>query len=157
MGELTRIVDQLSRAYQGDAWHGPSLTRILSDVDPAAAAARSIAGAHTIAELVLHIAAWEEIVRRRLEGEAIGSVPDQVDWPTAPEPLGAPAWEAARRRLDDGHRRLLAAVARIDDSRLGDPVAEKDYTVYIMLHGIVQHDLYHAGQIALLKKARAGR
>jgi uncharacterized damage-inducible protein DinB len=155
MGEVPRIVDQLTRAYEGDAWHGPSLTKVLSDVDAAAAAARPIPGGHTIWEVLLHIATWEDVTRRRLEGERIGSVPNDVDWPPVGETTDA-AWAAARRRLDECHRRLRAAMAKVDDSRLGDPVAEKDYTVYILLHGIVQHDLYHAGQIALLKKARAG-
>jgi uncharacterized damage-inducible protein DinB len=150
MAEVERIADQLQRAFEGDAWHGPSLGALLGDVDGAAAAARPVPGAHSIAEIVAHVTVWTDVVRRRLEGEAIGSLPPDQDWP-------APAadWSEARRQLGDAQRRLGQAIARAGDERLSQRTPEKEYSVYVMLHGAVQHALYHAGQIALLKRAAA--
>jgi uncharacterized damage-inducible protein DinB len=154
MGEVDRIVDQLQRAFEGDAWHGPNLQDLLADVDAAGAAARPIPGAHTIAEIVAHVTTWTEVVRRRLEGESISSLPPEQDWPL-PARSDEEAWSQARRRLSDSQRRLGEAMARAADGDLPGTVPEKDYSVYVMLHGAVQHAVYHAGQIALLKRARA--
>ena len=153
MGEVERIVDQLQRAFAGDAWHGPALRDLLADVDAARAAARPLAGAHTVAEIVDHVATWNDVVRRRLEGEWISSLPPEEDWPAA-ELASDAAWAEARRRLEESQARLVQAISRVADGDLPARVPEKDYSVYVMLHGVVQHALYHAGQIALLKKAR---
>ena len=151
--EIPRILDQLRRAWDGDAWHGPSVQEVLSGIDAQAASRRPLAAAHTIAEIALHIGNWEDNIRRRLEQKPIGVAPNEEDWPAVPE--GPEGWEAIRRRLDEAHAGLERAIGAIPESQLGDPVQEKDYTLYVMLHGIVQHTLYHAGQIALLKKAVA--
>lgn len=118
---------------------------------PEPAASRPLPGGHTIAEIVRHVTAWETIVRRRLEGEAVGDVPVSEDWPT-PRP-GPDGWQAARDALHQAHRRLGEAVGALGDERLDEKVPGETYSVYVMLHGAVQHALYHAGQIALLKKA----
>ena len=152
MGEAQRIVDQLRRAFAGEAWHGPSLQELLADVEAEGAAARPVAGAHTIAEIVAHVTTWTDVVRRRLEGERIVTLPPERDWPQ-PEGEGAEAWPQARRRLDEAQRALAEATSRLADEALAAIVPGKDDSVYVMLHGAVQHALYHAGQIALLKKA----
>ena len=63
------------------------------------------------------------------------------------------AWEKAKAALDRGHRALVEAVVRVPESRLDEPILEGMSSVYVTLHGVIQHDLYHAGQIAILKKA----
>lgn len=152
MGEVRRIVDQLQRAWDGDAFHGTPVKNLLQGVKPEAAFARPVPGAHTIAELALHIATWEDIVRRRLGGEVVDTVPDDVDWPPVKDQSPA-AWDALRKRLDEVHARLEAAISVLPEPRLREPVAARDYDVGYMLQGILQHGLYHAGQIALLQKA----
>jgi len=151
MTEAERIGDQIKRAYEGDAWHGPSLREILSDVTVAQASARPVSRAHTIWELVAHIAAWASAATRALDGERIDLSP-QEDWPGVPDESET-AWNEARRELEGVHRRLQEAVSRLGDDRLDDIVVGKDYSVYMLLHGVAQHDLYHAGQIAMLKKS----
>jgi len=151
MSEIDRIADQLRRAYEGEAWHGPSLREILAGITVEQAARRPLPQAHSIWELVLHIAAWESIVRRRLGGEAVEATPEQ-DWPPVRDSSDA-AWKKTLDDLDRGHHQLRQAIAALTDDRLSRRVAGKDYSIYGMLHGLVQHDLYHAGQIALLKKA----
>lgn len=151
MSEAKRIADQLRRASEGGAWHGPSLREVLREVDAGRAATRAIPGAHTIWELVLHVAVWRETVRRRLAGEW-GDPTGEDDWPPPTEP-GEAAWRAALSRLETAGRELREAVEALPDERLDQPIREGKGTVYHHLHGVVQHDLYHAGQIALLRRA----
>jgi hypothetical protein len=152
MPEVNRIVDQLQRAWDGEAFHGPAVRSLLQGVSARAAFARPLPGAHSIAEIARHIGTWEDVVRRRLGGEVIDTLPDEQDWPGAGQTT-AEAWDATRRWLDDTHARLEGAVAALPEGRLGEAVAARDYDVQYMLYGILQHTLYHAGQIALLKKA----
>jgi uncharacterized damage-inducible protein DinB len=152
MGELARVEDQLRRCHEGGAWHGPSLGELLADVSAARASSRPVPGAHTIAELVRHVSAWQDVVVRRLAGEVVIDLPAAQDWPPADDG-GEAAWRRTRDELDASYRRLRQAVAGLAEERLAETVPGKGYSVYVMLHGVIQHNLYHAGQIALLKKA----
>src|SRR5712692_814076 len=152
MTEIERILDQLRRTYEGDAWHGPAVREVLAGITAEQAHARPLQNAHSIWELVHHMAVWESVGRRRLEGDRAQidiSSPD--DWPPADD-TAENAWEQAKAALDRGHQALVAAIARVPESRLDAPVFEGMSTVYVTLHGVIQHDLYHAGQIAMLKK-----
>ena len=149
MNEIERIVDQLERAYRGEAWHGPSIREVLDGVDAEAASARPISNAHTIGELVVHVLAWEKEALARLAGKGRDDLPPEEDWPE-----GAAAWGELLEELDVVHERLTAAIAERPDDRLGTTAAgHSGTTVYVLLHGVIQHNLYHAGQIAILKKA----
>ena len=153
MSEAARIADQLRRAFNGDAWHGDSVLEILKGITPAQASARPLKRAHSIWELVLHIAAWDGAVLRRLGGTAL-ELSGQENFPAVTDASDA-AW---RKTMAEGrrvHEELVKAVAALPDSRLDQMVPGKEgahYTFYYMLHGVVQHEVYHAGQIALLKK-----
>ncbi|HLG17528.1 MAG TPA: DinB family protein [Blastocatellia bacterium] len=151
MGEVGRINDQLKRAFEGTAWHGPSLREVLDDVTAAKASARPLAGAHTIWEIVLHIAVWEDVARRRIEGETVEPTTEQ-DWAAVTATTEA-AWSAALDSLRAGHMKLRSSVAALSDSQLAEIAPGCEYNIYFLLHGVIQHDLYHAGQIAILKKA----
>ena len=153
MSEIERILDQLKRAYEGNAWHGPSVREALAGVSAEQAAARPLTGAHSIWQIVQHIAVWEDAVRRRLSGDrAQITLASPEDWPPL-EDMSETAWEQAKVALNRSHEALREAVARVDESRLDEPILEGMSSVYVTLHGIIQHDLYHAGQIAILKKA----
>ena len=151
MSEVGRIEDELRRSFGGEAYHGPALGELLAEVSAEQAAARPIPRAHTIWEIVLHLNAWHRVIRQRLEGERIGDLPPSEDWPAVSD-TGTAAWRAAGRELGSEHLRLREAILRISDRRLADEVPERSFSFYTMLHGSIQHDLYHAGQIALLKK-----
>jgi uncharacterized damage-inducible protein DinB len=150
--EAARIADQLRRAFDGSAWHGPALLELLRDVDAATAASRPIPSAHSIWELVLHIAAWDNAGIRRLAG-AKCQLKARANFPPVPAPTEA-AWREAVTAAKRTHETLIKTVAGLTESRLHDQVPGKRYDFYHMLHGIAQHELYHAGQIALLKKAQ---
>lgn len=146
--ETARIADQLHRAYVGPAWHGPSLNEILSGVTESQASNRPIPGAHNIWELVLHITAWLRIARERLSAESVRAIPPEEDWPPV-----AGAWADALAELDTAVRALEEGVREFPEDRLNRRVpAVEPQSFYGLLHGVVQHTLYHAGQIALLKK-----
>ncbi|HEU0078862.1 MAG TPA: DinB family protein [Longimicrobiaceae bacterium] len=151
MTEIERILDQMRRAYEGEAWHGPSLREALDGVTAAEAAARPVPGAHSIREIVQHLAAWEDTLLRRLAGEPVRE-PAEGDWPRAAAE-SEDEWQALLRRLDERARRLRDAVVALDDAGLDEPPYSGTATRYATLHGAVQHAAYHAGQIVLLRKA----
>jgi|SRR5271165_3527993 len=151
--QAARIADQLRRAFYGTAWHGPALLELLEDVDAPMAAATPLAHVHSIWELVLHIAVWDRSGLVRLGGEKYQ--PKGVhNFPRVPE-VKESAWRKAVANTKRTHDELVKAVAGLPDSRLLDRVPGKRYDFHHLLHGIAQHELYHAGQIAILKKALA--
>lgn len=147
MTEIERVRDQLERAFAGDAWHGPSLSELLHDVDAESASAHPIEGAHSIQELVLHIIAWQNEARKRLSGGG-HDLPPEEDWPQGPG-----AWIALKESLAVAHQELMTAIGELDDSDLDRAVMGTGGTVYHLLHGVIQHNLYHGGQIAILRRA----
>jgi uncharacterized damage-inducible protein DinB len=153
--EGARIADQLRRAFDGSAWHGPALLELLSDVDAATAAARPVPEAHSIWELVLHIAVWDDAGLRRLSGKKWQPT-GLANFPRVTKPTEA-AWRKAVAATKRIHDILVKTVADLPDSRLAERCPGKRYDFYHLLHGIAQHELYHAGQIAILKKACSGR
>jgi uncharacterized damage-inducible protein DinB len=153
MSEIQRIVDQMDRGFSGDAWHGPPVMQVLEGVTADDAAKYPVDGAHSIWEIVNHIAAWNMIVRLRIEGETPEVTPE-LDWPPVSETTEQD-WRSAVDNLTHSRIRLRRVVQSLHDEKLGEQVRGKDHTLYVMLHGVVQHDLYHAGQIAILKKALA--
>lgn len=151
MTETHRINSQLKRAHQGEAWHGPSLRELLEGVTAEQAAAHPIPGAHSIWELVNHIISWEQIAKLRLEGDPVKNPPDEMNFPPVNDASEA-AWQKTLNELAASNQSLRDAVKKIGDDKLDKIVPEANYSNYAMLHGVIQHDLYHAGQIALLKK-----
>ncbi len=154
MNEIERIQEQLKRAMEGDAWHGPSVRQLLHDVTASQAAAHPIENAHSIWELTLHIAAWNNAARRRLGGDR-AELPDEEDWPAVTETSDA-AWNEVIAKLDQSHRELHTAIGTLNSDNLDLPILDDMPSVYVTLQGVIQHCLYHAGQIAMLKKMKDG-
>jgi uncharacterized damage-inducible protein DinB len=151
MTEIHRILDQMDRAFSGDAWHGPPLMRLLDGVSAEDASKHIVPGAHSMWELVHHIGAWNSIVQHRLQGEKV-DVTTERDWPPVWE-VSEPAWKRALENLAESRSRLRQVAADVRDDQLDEKVGATTVTRYQILHGVIQHDLYHAGQIAVLKKA----
>ena len=150
MTEIERIDDMIKRAYKGEAWHGPSVQEVLVGVTARQAAARPIANTHSIWEIVNHISAWTSVVRKRMSGEAARQ-PDEGDFPEVSDTSEA-AWSNALAALESNYEALRREIAALDESRLDQPCGDRPISYYIHLQGTVHHYLYHAGQIALLKK-----
>ena len=157
MSEIDHLLDQFTRAYEGNAWHGPALREILEGVTPAQAAARPITDAHTIWEIVLHIVAWENATRKTLGGAPL-HVDDKDNFPTLTDTSEA-AWQHTLTTLHESHHALREAITQLAEESLDNTevldstVPGRPYPLYKLLYGIIEHTLYHAGQIILLKKA----
>lgn len=156
--QAKRLAALLEQAYEGetpggDGWHGPSLRKLLAGVTWEGASARPIAAGHSIWELVLHVAVWDEICARRLDGETIDMTTGSPgDWPEIEDPSRA-GWNAALARLAAAQRRLVTTVRGLDDQALSARLAGTRWRADLMIEGTLHHDLYHAGQIALLRRA----
>jgi uncharacterized damage-inducible protein DinB len=150
--ESALIADQLRRAFEGEAWHGPALLELLQDVGAVTAAAKPLPDVHSIWELVLHIAAWDKAACLRLAGKKT-QLTGAANFPLVPARATEAAWRKTVAHAKHSHEVLVKSVAALPDSRLRERVPGKQYDFYHMLHGVTQHELYHAGQIAILKKA----
>lgn len=160
MSEITRLLDQLRQAYNGEPWSGPSLLTTLSGITAAQAVRRPLPAAHSIWEITSHVRAWSDVVRRRLAENELLQISDAEDWPALPAQPDEAQWQAVLAALQVAHEALLATAVAIPDARLDQPIGRTfdrsqgaGSTAYVTLHGIAQHYLYHAGQIALLRKA----
>ena len=159
MTEVERIVELLTEAYFGEAgrngtaWHGTSVNAIMNGIDAAMAAKHPAGSPHSIWELALHIAVWDEICARRVHGETIATTTgDPEDWPVLPTRLDEEAWQKTLTRLRKAQETMITAARSLDENQLEVIVAGRPWNFYLMLHGTLHHDLHHAGQIALLKR-----
>lgn len=152
MNESLRIADQLHRMFYAGAWHGPSVKEALDGVTAETAAAKALPDAHSIWEMIHHLRAWIAEADATVRGKKYETLKGERDWPpvinASPE-----AWSDALAALEQAELSLEDAVKAFAPERLG----EGDRSFYYLLHGICQHNAYHAGQISLLKKHAAGR
>jgi uncharacterized damage-inducible protein DinB len=148
MRQTETLLDQLNRAFGGKAWHGPALRNLLDGVTEPQAKEHPIPGAHSILELVVHVGTWMDVVAHRLGGKVVDSttIPDWSD-------VTQKSWTAAVQELERAESRLCDAVARLSSDDLEKNVPGKKYGMQMEILGALQHNVYHAGQIALLKKA----
>jgi hypothetical protein len=156
---LRLLLDLVDEAFDHKSWHGTTLFGSLRGMTPEVAAWRPAPARHNIWEIVVHAAYWKYAVRRRLAGDKRGSFPFRgSNWFARP-PREAPdgAWPADVRLLADEHRRLRDAVASVPPSDLERPANGQSVTPAYLIRGIAAHDLYHAGQIQLIKRLRTGR
>ena len=154
MDERVRILlDVFDQAYSAPAWHGTPLKGSIRGVSARAALWRPGPQRHCIWELVLHTAYWKCMVRRRLLRDPDISFPrDGANWPALPARPDEAAWKRDRALLEEQHRLLRAAIARIAPAQLGRHGWRSRWPIKAEIYGIASHDLYHAGQIQMLKK-----
>ena len=158
MDEVARIADQLARMIDGDPWYGPNTADVLRGVGPRRAANRPIRRAHTMWEIALLMTSWNREVLRRLR-TGVARDPEDGDWPEQPEATEE-NWHRTCDRLEQSFRELLAAVRDFPAERLDEVLGEErdrplgsGVSFYVLLHGIVQHNVAHTAQMSLLRKA----
>jgi uncharacterized damage-inducible protein DinB len=140
---------------EGGAWHGPSLMESLKGVEVGQAAARPIEGRHAIWEIVNHCTYWMESVDKALHGEVMASIPETEDWVGMGET--AEDWTRDLTRMDQVYEKLQATISGFDgdlDAMVGAQFGENffQFSNRKMLHGIADHNIYHAGQVSILKR-----
>lgn len=155
--EIRLLLAVLDQAYNRKSWHGTNLRGSVRGLSAEQASWRPSPRRHNIWELVVHAAYWKYIVRRRLTGERRGSFPLQgSDWFIRPEERTKAAWKADVGLLEETHRSLRSAIAQLDPSDLYKVLSGgKTTNSFALISGVAAHDLYHAGQIQLLKRLYA--
>ena len=150
-GSITLLLDALDEAFERPSWHGPNLRGSLRGLTPAQAAARPAAGRHNIWELAVHCAYWKYVVRRKLTGGKRGSFPLKgSNFFPRPEAATDAAWKGDLELLSGEHALLRTVVAGLPAAALADPKRLR------LIRGAAAHDLYHAGQIRLLRRLAEG-
>ena len=148
MREIERILDQLNRSWGGPSWTGVDIGPLLEGITDAQARAHPIPGAHSIIEVAAHMSTWMDATAHRLAGDE-RELTTEEDW----RDVTQMPWAGAIEEMTSAISRLSDAIARLSVDDLDKKVAGRKYTIYVLLHGVIQHNLYHAGQIAILKKA----
>ncbi len=160
---LREILNLLNPPAGKRLWYGGATAAgCVRGVTPQQAAWRPATKRHSIWELTLHLAYWNYAVRRNLEVLPPGTFPrSPANWPAVPKPADAPRWKVDRALLRSEHVRLVEAVRVFDPRRLDEAApGSGNYRLVDLLFGIVSHDLYHVGQIQVLKRlyeSRRGR
>jgi len=157
MSEGRRMAALYRDVYEGDAkgeaWHGPALKPLLKEVTAEMASRTPNDRSHSILQLALHVAYWEEVVLRRFNGEIVEAALNSLDdWPSN-RTLSDSEWKGVLARLEKSHDAMQKAIEACPDKKLTQKVPKRDHDFYTLLHGIIDHCVYHAGQIALVKKA----
>src|SRR5215213_6244499 len=150
---IQHVIQLLTETFQGGPWHGRSLKSLLSEVTPEMALKKPGENSHSIAELVYHIVTWREFTISRLQPEEGKDTNyfESIDW--RPLDLGSTkTWNEGLRLLEESEKHLLSVLEGFNDSILPETVAERKYKFQVLLYGLVQHEAYHAGQIAYAMK-----
>jgi uncharacterized damage-inducible protein DinB len=151
--EIERIKDQMQKIFYSDAWHGGSVMEFLSEISAKEAASHLLKARHSIWELVPHMETWKRVARYALEGKEIGRISPEEDWPPI-EDVSEESWTRTVQSLKEEHEALVGALSRLSDERLVVTVPGRSHSFYTLLHGVIHHDLYHLGQIAILKEKK---
>ena len=152
-GEVRQLLSVIDQAYDRTSWHGTNLRGSLRRVSPQQAAWRPAKGRHNIWEITVHAAYWKYAVARRFRGDARGSFPLKgSNWFERPQEGSGQEWREDLRLLDQMHVALRESVVALSPARLHRTPPGKKVSNFAVLSGIAAHDLYHAGQIQLLKR-----
>jgi uncharacterized damage-inducible protein DinB len=158
---LEALIRQLEATHDGDPWYGSSREKLLAGITAAQANAKPVAGGHSIWEQVLHMTSWTREVTRRAGG-AEPRLPVEGNWPV-PQTPAEPEWKDAREALARAHRELIAVLRALPSARWTQPVGPTreaglgtGLSVLEMVIGLAQHEAYHIGQIAMLRRAVQG-
>lgn len=153
---LGYLVQLLDSGYSMKSWHGPNLKGSIRGVSPDLAGWRAGLERHSIGEIVLHAAYWKYVVRRKLRGEPRGSFARAgSNWFELPDAMGASEWLELKQVLDDEHRQLRAAVWEFEPARLSERPGSSRMSFSEIVQGVAFHDVYHAGQIQLIRRMAA--
>lgn len=139
------LLRQLDRVFNGPAWHGPSVSETLKEITERNAL-NKVGDSHTTVQLIAHMAAWRNFVIEKLAGNDAYDVSEDVNFPSKPN------LQESIIALMQSQEKLMWAIEQFPEERLRDKVPHREYSFQTMLHGILHHDLYHLGQLGLLKK-----
>lgn len=150
---INQLVKKYEKAYHGAPWYGDSIKKILNGTDPKIVFQKADKKAHSIAELTIHMIGWREFVLSRLEGNDNFKVnqKETFNWKRI-DKNEKTAWKSILNELDKNQRKIISTLGKKNDEFLDEPVAGRKYKMKFLIDGIIQHDIYHLGQIAMLNK-----
>ena len=148
--EIQNIKTQFDKTFNGPAWHGSAVQEVLKDISNKEAL-KTVGSANNIAELVFHMIAWRDFLINKLKGQSDYDVSPEENFQKI-EQLSKQEWIDLKARLEFSQAELQELLSKADDEILNQKVGKRDYNFYALMHGVIQHDLYHLGQIVLLKK-----
>ena len=151
MTETQRILEQYDGAMYGAAWHGDPIWQIVEGISAEQAALRPIANAHSIWEIVGHMAFWEEVAAKRLGGQR-AELDEERNFPVTPEATET-NWQKTLEEFRASNKAFREALQKLDPARLNELSAAGKRSFYQEAHGLIEHHVYHGGQVALLAKA----
>ncbi|MEK6782092.1 MAG: DinB family protein [Bacteroidota bacterium] len=143
--EIQKICDILTHSFKKNAWHGPAVLEVLSDIDENIVD-NKINTTHSILELVGHMTAWKTFVTEKLQGNESFDVSEEMNFPTSK------SLSEAVNSLRKSQEKLLQSLKQFPAERLTEVVPNRPYKFFTMIHGVIHHDLYHLGQIVLIKR-----
>jgi len=148
-----RLADLFRAAHDGTTWHGQSLTEVLQNVSAETAATKPIPDYHSIWGYMLHIVNWRVFAIRNLKEETpfIIELNTDLDWSPITD-FSKEAWESELEKFQQSAVELEEGIRAMDENQLFEKVPGSKHNWYVTLHGVIQHDIYHSGQIMLLKK-----
>jgi uncharacterized damage-inducible protein DinB len=151
--EISGLIRKMKSVYQGDPWYGEPIKKVLQDIDAEKVFNKPIPQAHSMAELLTHIISWRELLNKRLHGDDSFSVrqKESFDWKRI-DPDPKTAWENLKKALEINQQQIIDGLEQANDDLLKQKVAKRKYNYRYLIKGLIQHDIYHLGQIALLKK-----
>jgi uncharacterized damage-inducible protein DinB len=159
MNWLKHFAQELTKGHEAEPWHGPSTKSLLKGITASQAASHVIPQFHSIWEIVLHMDAWQREVFRRLDSSFIPEIPEEGDWRTVLE-VNEDAWQLAISDLDSSLHELVSTLNSMSKTADENKVLESRgtasgpvITLAATLSGLIQHNAYHSGQIAILRKA----
>lgn len=148
MNHLARIQQNFERHRRNRAWYGPTIGQLIDKVT-AETAVTAVPGGHSIWQILLHATLWREIVRNALDGEPYTMPSEEQNWPVLEDQSEA-AWEKARTDFHRSNDAFALLISMLNEEKLDAIVDDQKFTVSEAIHGIFEHDAYHAGQIAIL-------
>jgi len=152
MSEVERILAHYDGVLSGNAWHGDPVWPMLESISAEQAAAHAISNVHTIWELVMHMVFWEEVAAQRLTGKPAGLI-EARNFPAQPVATEE-NWRQTLGEFRASNRAFRQALAKLDPGKLSQLTAAGKRTYYGEAHGVIEHHVYHLGQIVVLKKAQ---
>ena len=150
--EIQSIIRNLENVLDGEPWYGRPVYALFRDVDPAFVFTKPSEDAHSCIELLYHMLTWAEFTLKRLEGDKTADLKtfEEMDWRTIDPNVHD--WDEGLAALIATHQQIIAILKTKDDAILKETVDHRNYNFRFLLNGLIQHNIYHAGQIAYLHK-----
>ena len=152
MSQIRHIRRLLIETYGGNPWHGRSIKSLLSEISPEIGLKKPNAASHSVADLLWHMAIWRQFTINAVKpGNQNLEYFEKNDWREL-DLTKTSTWTDGINELEKSQLDLIELLDTVDDSILSASVPDRKYNVKVLLYGVVQHDIYHAGQIAYIKK-----